>query len=179
MQKIYTTFIFIMSFSLQAHSEYFSDVELGSLVLSGACVENSFDTMTENIDFLQHYSSVHRYIGSECDYDTSVNISNDIDKMISGIQSLKNTCEYNQNQLERVYLDYGVDLNAANVKSHPNFDNSMRILVENPQNPEHYTYYEDDDFYLINEEHIECDDLNIDIIKDLIKLGVTNDSEIY
>lgn len=181
MRKFYTLLIvtILSLFSKQTLADYFSDVELGSLILSGACVENSFDDMAKSMEFLNHYSSVHRYIGAECDYDTSIDISNDINIMISGIQSLENTCRYNQDQLERVYLDYGVDLNAANVKSHPNFDMSMRILVEEPENPEHYTYYEEDGVYLINEEHIECDKLNIDVIEDLIEMGVTDDSGIY
>lgn len=169
----------IFSAQVQAQAQDINGVELGSLILSGACVENSFDEMAESIEFLNHYSSVHRYIGAECDYETSIDISNDINIMISGIQSLENTCKYNHDQLERVYLDYGVDLNAANVKSHPNFDMSMQILVEEPENSEHYTYYEEDGVYLINEEHIECDKLNIDVIEDLIEMGVTNDSEIY
>ena len=169
----------IFSAQVQAQAQDINGVELGSLILSGACVENSFDEMAESIEFLNHYSSVHRYIGAECDYETSIDISNDVNIMISGIQSLENTCKYNHDQLERVYLDYGVDLNAANVKSHPNFDMSMQILVEDPENPEHYTYYEEDGVYLINEENIECDELNIDVIEDLIEMGVTDDSEIY
>ncbi len=183
MRKLTLTSIFIAisPFSFQAHaqSQDINGVELGSLILSGVCYENSYNEMVDMLDFLHHYASVHRYIGSECDYDTSIDISNDINKMISGIQSLQNACEYNQDQLERVYLDYGVDLNAGNVKSHPNFDMSMRILVEDPENPEHYTYYEEDAFYLINEDHIECENLNLDVIEELIELGASDDSEIY
>lgn len=182
MKNIIYSFLLSSIFITSAASQEYSDAEIGSLVLSGHC-ETLIDSkeLEDTIKFFTHYSNLHDTIGIQCNHDNSIEISNDVDFFLEGLQSFEDACRYNQEQLERVYIEYGMDLGDSKIAENPIFHRTMGIfLYEKPKNIENYTKHDfDGTTYLLNEENIKCSEMNLDIIEDLIELGVTGEEQIH